>query len=201
MTFREKLQMEHPEYVNEIFSGGCRNCPSTYGYEEARNCVWESDEKCAECWNREMPGTDKWDDIVTQGIIQTEKIGYLDGYDKGLNDAWELAKKLDYMAMHELEEIFDVSFAQAVLEKLTPQEALAKLKDYEEQSVVKRGDCVKANGEFHHFYGIYLGKDGKGWTWILSNNDIAPQRISDDWKLEKTGEHVDLDSILEQIGE
>lgn len=34
MTFKEKLQQEHPEYVSDRFAGGCEKCPHTYGYEE-----------------------------------------------------------------------------------------------------------------------------------------------------------------------
>lgn len=58
MTCREKLQMEHPECMNENCMGGCRDCPNTYGYMD--NPVWcdSEEEICAECWNREIPGTE-----------------------------------------------------------------------------------------------------------------------------------------------
>ena len=34
MTFREKLQIDHPEYVSGEWANGCRGCPKDYGYEE-----------------------------------------------------------------------------------------------------------------------------------------------------------------------
>lgn len=36
MTYREKLQREHPECVEDFYIGGCKNCPENYGYEEKK---------------------------------------------------------------------------------------------------------------------------------------------------------------------
>lgn len=56
MTFREKLKREHPEMVNDRYVGGCSGCPAGYGYEDNMpNC---SHATCAECWNREIPGSE-----------------------------------------------------------------------------------------------------------------------------------------------
>lgn len=57
MTFREKLQMEHPECIGNQYDGGCKGCPNDYGYEEESNkdCFKKS---CAECWDRVIPGTE-----------------------------------------------------------------------------------------------------------------------------------------------
>lgn len=53
MTFREKLQQEHPALVGPQFVAGCAHCPAYYGYEE--NCVcFDSDIICTECWDREI---------------------------------------------------------------------------------------------------------------------------------------------------
>lgn len=62
MTYREKLQREHPECVEDFYIGGCKNCPENYGYEEKEekneNCLPEKDieGRCRECWDREMEG-------------------------------------------------------------------------------------------------------------------------------------------------
>lgn len=63
MTFKEKLQKEHPEAVVSWARGGCIGCPSTYGYEakDKNRCpqtpeCWTK-ERCTACWNREIPGT------------------------------------------------------------------------------------------------------------------------------------------------
>ena len=36
MTFREKLEEEHPACVEPRFYGGCDRCPDSYGYEPKR---------------------------------------------------------------------------------------------------------------------------------------------------------------------
>ncbi len=61
MTYKQKLQIEYPEYVDDIFWGGCRGCPSDCGYSNefalSTNCphVQGVVEGCFECWNREIP--------------------------------------------------------------------------------------------------------------------------------------------------
>lgn len=68
MTFKEKLQKEHPASINERFFGGCSGCPYDYGYMENTNknkaChefsdtgkfVGFGDESCTKCWNRIIP--------------------------------------------------------------------------------------------------------------------------------------------------
>lgn len=64
MTFREKLAKEYPDYVDEEYWGGCRYCPSDYGYEtledKLRYCEDCSTERnCRECWGREIPETEE----------------------------------------------------------------------------------------------------------------------------------------------
>lgn len=58
MTFKERLQKEHPEKVSKKWEGGCSGCPASYGYEDiddpARDEVCPD---CEECWNREIPET------------------------------------------------------------------------------------------------------------------------------------------------
>lgn len=62
MTFREKLAQEHPENVDDDYTGGCYSCPSYYGYEGHDDglCLGSGDDDedmCRACWNREMPMT------------------------------------------------------------------------------------------------------------------------------------------------
>lgn len=61
MTLKEKLMMEHPECVNDRYIGGCKGCPSKYGYsdDDVENCGNDSmniikyNDKCITCWNQE----------------------------------------------------------------------------------------------------------------------------------------------------
>lgn len=58
MTLREKLEIEHPECIDENQNGGCKDCPSTYGYpaEDLCDCKTCTDELCRKCWDRKYEG-------------------------------------------------------------------------------------------------------------------------------------------------
>ena len=58
MTFKEKLQIEHPECVDDDIFGGCEDCPGDYYYEEKKSCISTNEEKCRKCWDREIPETE-----------------------------------------------------------------------------------------------------------------------------------------------
>lgn len=58
MKCRERLQLEHPEYIDDLTEGGCIGCPDFYGYlPKPKECGPQSMEKitCTECWDRESP--------------------------------------------------------------------------------------------------------------------------------------------------
>lgn len=56
MTFKDLLENEHPECINE--DGICEGCPSNYKYESYRDCKQDCEvldvSLCIECWNREV---------------------------------------------------------------------------------------------------------------------------------------------------
>lgn len=54
MTFKEKLQKEHPEFVGPMWISGCHKCPFNYGYEPKDRKPCDRMD-CYECWNREIP--------------------------------------------------------------------------------------------------------------------------------------------------
>lgn len=64
MTFRERLQKEHPEDCGNKYWGGTKLCPFAYGYEMPD--VWPCEDNsrdlnkcpCPDCWDREIPGTE-----------------------------------------------------------------------------------------------------------------------------------------------
>ena len=64
MTYKQKLQIEHPDRVDSHWCGGCFLCPGYYGYCEPTDglCHKEkctaSETICTRCWNREIPGTE-----------------------------------------------------------------------------------------------------------------------------------------------
>ena len=155
--------------------------------------VWESNEKCEECWNREMPDTEP--NVVNVGELMDRT------YEQGLFDAWALAQKLEFdeidggLSIDEVENIFGCSVYD-VFKCHSPQEALAKLKAYEEQRNIEVGDIVLIYGEeavvtrvVDEHANILFG-DG------VTNNMPVKELVGD-----KTGKHIDIKSILDSIGE
>lgn len=59
MTCREKLAIEHPQYVSDEYEGGCWGCPNYYGYLKRPDYCSNNSSHCYSCWNREIPGTEK----------------------------------------------------------------------------------------------------------------------------------------------
>ena len=125
-------------------------------------------------------------------------------YEKGLEDAWELAKKIQYeLSRHQLKEIFGTDNEASILsDAYTPQEALAKLEAYEkEQAEIKVGDvlesrlngmkCVVSSDKGCNGF-ILTFPDGSG-----SAEDLT--FVKQNYK--KTGKHIDISGILNQISE
>ena len=55
MTCREKLAIERPEKVRIECRGGCRGCPSDYGYMADPIYCGRTVETCTRCWDRDIP--------------------------------------------------------------------------------------------------------------------------------------------------
>ena len=204
MTFKEKLQMEHPEKLDKHCGGGCEGCPCFYGYEETKWCGNTWGTNCEECWNREMPGTESKKEVDAADYIEIYTDGHKKGYDEGLNDAWELARKIYDLPCDELETILGVKYGTYdVLGKYSPQEALAKLKAYEEQRKLEVGDvvfcfadCDESWRKNEENYGVLLEIVNDIYTVLMKNGDVSEFAKS---SLEKTGKRIDIKSILEQI--
>ena len=144
-------------------------------------------------------GTDKpyfvEPDIYSKDWVSEEKIIPADKtYTDGLNDAWELAKKILNMKMDVAVEAFDCTRISDVMEKFTPEEALAKIEAYEKEKEIKVGDVVLDDGD----KGI-VTRSGNNYVYILwfdgSCGNYEPS------KLKKTDLHIDIEGLLRQIGE
>ncbi len=179
MTFLEKLKEDKPTmYIPSDVKG--IGCPYDYGYEDEKYCFKRWHPTCIRCWNREMPNTEPKNELVRDFDCELDM-----AYDRGLNDAWELAKQMIAN--------FD---GHEILSSYTPQEALAKLKEYEEaHSKVVVGDVVN-----HREYGngIVTIEDGDFYHVVCANGEVVCFEKN---RVTKTGKHLDISSILEQIGE
>jgi len=125
-------------------------------------------------------------------------------YSDGLNDAWELAKKVllskdkGGLTTNEIADIFYTTYPTDVFEKYSYEEALAKIEAYEKEKEIKVGDVVEI---FHNGgKGVVvriLAEDGL--NIVLENGLFYADCSRGDCV--KTGKHIDIESLLRQIGE
>lgn len=139
------------------------------------------------------------DDMLAEHDLKKES------YEKGLTDAWELARKI---ALYEenggysseyIINAFGIQSHQKVLMTFNPQEALAKIEAYEKKKAeIKVGDVVTTiNGECEYLVtNIQLPNT---LHVVNSRNGYTQQMRIDVTK--KTGKHIDIESLLEQIRE
>lgn len=174
MTFKEKLEKEHPEKAREIVQQRYDVCPYEYGYEERWDCSGVS---CCDCWNRE-----------THTPMTAE-------------EAWDIAKKLfSEFSESQLNEIFGEWWNFSKLMELSPYEAKAKIEGWEINHIQVGDVCVFGEKSkmvvtkvsHSHCYGVYVEHPNKA--------SIGEGGLFQTDKLHKTGKHIDIQSILEQIG-
>lgn len=122
-------------------------------------------------------------------------------YSDGLNDAWELAKKI-VMGVEDggfdSQEVIDVFGKNRYysFKDFTAEEALAKIEAYEKKESVCVGDVVECNG----FKGVVLHFFHNGSLNIVYENGII-ETLTSAQECKKTGKHIDIKSLLRQIGE
>ena len=135
-----------------------------------------------------------------------------EAYQRGLDDAWEAARKIAEMwetiDNDDLLEIFGVtarigeSTIGALFEKQTASEAIAKLKAYEEKQ--KADDEIKVGDEVTHksdsvvWKAVCIQIDGDGRHMnLMGHTGAVGYYPVEDFK--KTGRHFDIASILEDM--
>ena len=185
--------------------------------EEIRQALSEVREMKQMCGNINM----KLTNIVTQrgqnwkakleaeyhrGLSEGNDIGYKDGVKDGQNEAWECAKKLfSPMADFDIEKAFPIEWNNGgfnALMNLQPQEAIEKLKAYEEKQKaddeIKVGDEVKHKSNSATWTAVCIQIDGDGRHMnLMGHTGAVGYYPVDDFK--KTGRHFDIDKILEEM--
>ena len=127
-----------------------------------------------------------------------------EAYHRGLDDAWEAARKIIHMPEGELLNIFTecysaVCTALQVILKYDASEAIEKLKAYEEKQ--KADDEIKVGDEVEPIYtyitGVVTLIDGD-IIYILwrDGSSISAMKLKE---VTKTGRHFDIASILEDM--
>ena len=132
-----------------------------------------------------------------------------EAYQRGLEDAWEAAQKVvckttvGDMSLDTLQEIFGVrSPAAAIMQSNTAQQAIDKIKAYEENKdePIKAGDIVDRyiDGKFDS-RGIYLGECDNYWRCLYTTGAALVTSAYPKEQFKKTGKHYDIASILEAM--
>lgn len=129
-------------------------------------------------------------DFVKDKVLHSDD----EAYNKGLNDAWELAKKIvlpDHLGGYtgdELKDIFGKNTFASLMNTLTPQEALAKVKAYKEEcSEIRAGDVVRFKDGYNE--SIVTKIDGHFIYRLFRDGSVNGYAIKED--LMKTGKHFD----------
>lgn len=173
MTFKEKLEKEHPKKAREIVQQGYDVCPHEYGYEERWDCSGVS---CCDCWNREIP--------LPQMTAE---------------EAWEIAIRFCYGDLNRAnvrKAVFGDTGLYACM-NLPIQEIKEKIDEYDKNKV-QVGDVCKV---FENSCVItQVDENDKQYVviWDDGNTDKIP--FDAPLKLTKTGKHIDIQSVLDQIG-
>ena len=117
-------------------------------------------------------------------------------FDRGCNEAWELAKKCMLMTDREREAIFGSGHnaLYGVLTYFDYKHAAAKVAEWEKaKEEIKVGDIVK----LEKLCGIVMKADE---SWVIGLTEEGDKFQWSRGNCTKTGRHIDIDSFLKQIG-
>ena len=133
-------------------------------------------------------------------------------YQRGLEDAWETAKKIfgyeidGGLDIDELKKAFgsDVYCTADIIRTNTAEQAIAKLKAYDD----KHSDCIEVGDVVERYIdgkldskGIYLEEDDGYWKCLFDTGAVLMTFAYPKGQFKKTGKHYDIQSILEAMRE
>lgn len=157
------------------------------------------------CSEEFLDSLDRLDsDYINEHFGELQDEAYNQGLNDGRNEVWELSKRIIGILdkeNHELipaKELIKIYGSNDLLDifAFIPQEALAKLKAYED-SRFEVGDVVKVERGVK-FVVTHISKGGEYLFGICATGDTYSSIHKRYCK--KTGKHIDIQSILEQIG-
>lgn len=116
-------------------------------------------------------------------------------YRKGLEDAWEAARKIDHMSDEDIKNVFGCGFS-AVFETIGASEAIEKIRQYEQEEI-KVGDEVEARTGKAVI--IEVLRNGKTVRYMYSN---ASTGVNDLRNLTLTGRYFpEIAEVLKKMQE
>lgn len=146
------------------------------------------------------------DEAYQRGLNDGEsKCRYCNEYQRGLDDAWEAAKKIlqmyDFTVFGlEHDGVFENPLNEG--QQMTPQEAIEKLKAYEDKQKaddeIKVGDEVNWGGDCFIVTRIFQPRNMKEQCDGIDNDGCVYYDVLMD-ELEKTGRHSDIMKMLKEM--
>lgn len=130
---------------------------------------------------------------------------YQRGVEDGRNETWEAARKVSLqvdeggLSVEKLDEIFGCCTLQQVFRRYSAQQTIEKLKAYEEQNTadkIKIGDEVRILGTDNKFF--IVGYEGDCICGFASGGKTC--RVQPAFA-QKTGRHINIENILEDMKE
>ena len=123
-------------------------------------------------------------------------------YEDGLNEAWELARKIicstdrGGLRVSELEEIFSCTDFDRVMANYTPQEAAAKIAEWEKKQEIHVGDVLldRIAGDIE----VIVSRVQNNSIFVIWSDGSCGELKADNFA--KTGRHIDIAGLLAQIG-
>lgn len=130
-------------------------------------------------------------------------------YERGLNDGWELATNVCYMSTDDRFHIFGCKAPALTLKHHTGSDAFKLYNEYmEEQKEEETTDPVLGDlVEFIHVQsedvrrGIFISNDGLLYTTYLDPNGKLATICRERFMIKKTGEHIDIQGMLDRLKE
>lgn len=124
-------------------------------------------------------------------------------YNRGLNDAWELSKKIILnknfggLEPETVKKIFDASLYFEIFTKFTAQEAFAKIEEYEKaQNEINVGDVVYADDEPESYGVVTRFQEVKAYV-LWYDGSCGEERKPEE--LHKTGRTINISDILAEM--
>ena len=126
---------------------------------------------------------------------------YKQAFNQGADKAWELVRKIFDMETNDIEDIFiteDAWNLGTVLNNYTYQEAAAKVAEWEKaKEEIKVGDEVEKN-DLRDVRFIVTFTNGRLMNGVTQSGLVFANEKPKEWH--KTGRHIDIDSLLKQMG-
>lgn len=139
---------------------------------------------------------------IARDIANKENAVDEEAYNKGLedgrNEVWEWLKKFGKMRANEAKRLYGYNGELwEIFDNFTPQEVLLKLEEYEkEQNEIKVGDVIEYDG----IQAIVMDIDAVDNVALFTENACIESWLPQ-CTCKKTGKHIDVSSILQQIKE